>query len=544
MKNFTLLLCLFIGYLAFGQEEEKEFTFLNNISADGKLFTVKSHLEENYFLLRYGHGTDSIQSNEYSYAITRTQFINDVIAKLVEGFSIDATKVTDAEKEKIETLLNDVDSQVEANKTEAQRTTEAIDAAGDEFSAVLSLHKKVPYYSTVKDSTYTDKDGKTKKTYSKTPIDSLTVESAYLNFFNNKASTIVITAKEPKSGKTLEFINRQFSIPIRYFNIYGSSVSAQAELNGEYIKIEYNDVFDYEPSSEHFNYSVANREYLLDTKNSTKDVKQEVNIVQRRFFDFFTGILYSDVMGINTENENSLVNAQVRLLIPMNLRNWRKWTFTRQFTTEANVALINELGDNSRVIELDDTENTTFSNFDLLRKNNLYAKINLDVFTYESKGWFLNTSLGYSAAFYKTGFQYTSVNDSGQDETTTAQLFSLGHGPYINFEIRPQNNFGADVRFSLEDISYNDTDMLAGKSVRKELMTDTGQNHFLVKYNTAAVEANFYWLLNPETSKGGVYAKVGTYYHTQSHDIFPQILVGYATNLTSFVNRFSKDNGN
>ena len=60
-------------------------------------------------------------------------------------------------------------------------------------------------------------------------------------------------------------------------------------------------------------------------------------------------------------------------------------------------------------------------------------------------------------------------------------------------------------------------------------------------YNLINIEANFYWLINPEKSKGGVYAKLGTYFNTDTNGVFPQLMVGYATNLTSFVNRFKPE---
>ena len=53
--------------------------------------------------------------------------------------------------------------------------------------------------------------------------------------------------------------------------------------------------------------------------------------------------------------------------MPLNLRNIRKWSFGRQFLTTANVALDNSFQDETRFIDIKDTE--SFSNFDLLKKN-------------------------------------------------------------------------------------------------------------------------------------------------------------------------------
>ena len=118
------------------------------------------------------------------------------------------------------------------------------------------------------------------------------------------------------------------------------------------------------------------------------------------------------------------------------------------------------------------------------------------------------------------------------------QIFSLGHGPYLNFEIRPQNNFGADVRISIEDLNFSDSDTIGNRNFDNIIFDKDDKDDIFLPYNLINLEANFYWLTNPDKSRGGVYAKVGTYFHTPSNSIFPQIQVGYATNLTSFVNRF------
>lgn len=134
----------------------------------------------------------------------------------------------------------------------------------------------------------------------------------------------------------------------------------------------------------------------------------------------------------------------------------------------------------------------TFSNFDLLRKSNLHGKLNLEILTYESKEWSINTSLGYSTTFYKTAFRYIKTINNLEDEKLSRQLFSLSHGPNINFKIRPQSNFDADVRFSLEHLNYNDTDAIGDIKIKNDLMIDTGRNHFGIKYNIPHLEANFY----------------------------------------------------
>ncbi|XMO86239.1 hypothetical protein AAFN75_15725 [Algibacter sp. AS12] len=367
----------------------------------------------------------------------------------------------------------------------------------------------------------------------------LKVTSATVQFFNNKAATIKVRAKLNESIDLI-FINSDFSVPIRYFNIYGSRVSTfmpEKDVFGQRAKIEidYNDVFDFLNYKDSYSYSVANDKMELYKDKEGKSTHM-AKVKERRFFDFFSAIIYSDLMGFNTESPNSLVNAQARILLPINLLNWKKLSFFRQLTAVTNFSMQNSFDDENRFINIKDEEQ--FNNFDLLRKNNLYGKLSLEVLTHEAKGFFTNIGLGYSAGFYRTGFKLTNIVDNEEDKTFTKQLFSVAHGPYLNFEIRPQSNFGADITFSLEDLNYAGDEKFNDASFSESLITNKGKDHFGMPYNLLNLEANFYWLTNPKTSVGGVYAKLGSYFHTDTNSIYPQFMVGYATNLTSFVDKF------
>ncbi|MEP3836898.1 MAG: hypothetical protein ABJM36_04590 [Algibacter sp.] len=382
---------------------------------------------------------------------------------------------------------------------------------------------------------YKNKDFKSETSNGK---GTLKVTSATVQFFNNKAVTIKVSAKL-NDTIDLIFINSDYSVPIRYFNIYGSTVSTLLPEKGNSgkrseISLDYNDVFDFLNFKDSYSYSVANdKKVLFKTEGKST---HKVKIEERRFFDFFTAIIYSDLMGFNTESSNSLVNAQARILMPLNLRNISKHTLIRQFTAVTNFSMQNSFDDENRFININTDDQ--FSNFDLLRKNNLYGKLSLELYTHEAKGFFTNVGFGYSVGFYRTGFKMTQVLENEKDSTFTKQLLSVAHGPYLNFEIRPQSNFGADIRFGLEDLNYAGDESIDNMSFSETIISNKGKDHFGVPYNLINLEANFYWLTNPKTSVGGIYAKLGSYFHTDTNSIYPQFMVGYATNLTSFVDKF------
>ncbi len=544
MKSTFSISLFILPFLLLAQTLEKpdDFAFLDNISIMDNVYTLNSKSKKRSFLLQVCTASKCADTLELGKNTSPDIVSRGVINFVRDNFdsSIIYDSVTDTQIEHIQKLLAVAKQKefenLEATKTDLERTLGEIDRGKNQYSGKLIIHKEADYWVTHRQAHKLNKKELSKE--DKKGNGTLKIIDAKVKFFNNKATSIYIKAELTKQGdepETLIFLNNRFSLAVRYFNYYGNRVSAQSN-DKKWITIDYNDVFDYE-SDQFYNYSVANDQVSLSTVSPDS---MSAKIVQRRFFDFFTAIVYSDVLSFNSENSNSLLNTQATLLVPMNLKNTEKWTAARQFITSANIALSNSFENDSRFIVFADDENV--NHFDLFKKNNLNGVIALDLITYESKGWFLNTSLGFKASFYRTGFKYTQTVTDEQDTVINGQLLSLAHGPYLNFEIRPQSNFGADVTLSLENLNYNDTKVVNGRDIGGNALVDNGYNEFIFKHNLVNVSASFYWLTNPSKSTGGIYAKLGTTYHTPSNSIFPQIMVGYATNLTSFVNKFKPKN--
>ncbi len=574
MKYLKIVLTLALLYTNWCQSQDtkkNDFTLLDNIAINNVVYGVNSKSNTTQFTLQICDNTNCYTTRDYVIDIAPKLLVNDVLQ--VIKTNIDSTlvvaSVSQTDKDQIAELKTKIQAaetkKAEAQRTEVENLLTTIDEEKDQYSAELFLNSSttIPYkvitYELKKNSKEALKNlhdnslseqeqnriNQYKSKHYKEVITkgqgSLKIKNALVQFFNNKASSIYIEAEINDGGvkETLIFVNSDFSVPLRYFNNYDSSVTAFSNVisnNGfrKEISVDYNDIFDYK-AAQFFNYSVANSQVHLSNEEDSK-YGASAKVVQRRFLDFFTGVIYSDVMGFNTDNSNSLLNAQAKLLLPLNLRNIRKWSFGRQFITTANIALDNSFQNENRFIDIKDDE--AFSNFDLLKKNNLYGKFALDVISHEAKGWFTYISLGYNAAFYRTGLRFTETQPNVEDTVTERQLLSVSHGPFLNFEIRPQSNFGADVTFSLEDLNYSDIPSISGRNFKGDIIQDVGKDHFIMPFNLVNIEANFYWLVNPEKSKGGIYAKLGSYFNTDTNGVFPQIMVGYATNLTSFVNRF------
>ena len=579
---FSIVFFLLCSY-SFSQNEEQEFTLVQVVNVGPNKFDFKVKSEDNSFKMIICKNNSNC-SEEFIYLTTAdpNDFFDSVIiqinTELSENYDdttfIDGKSNDDKVKAILEQIKNLNEQNIRQELTEVQNVLRDIDTEKDKYSGQLVLLNNITNFRVNKPSKWkieryfshlynpVEKEvlkanGTSKKTVKDFELidkesgeyECLNIVNATVAFFNNKASTISVNAiLKLKNGKeeSLEFYNGDYSIPLRAFTYYGSprnpfynraiySLKATTE-NGNEIEVHINDIFDYRSFGDgaqgNFGFSIANQRYFVSNEDNQKNT---VKVVQRRFFDFFTGVIHSDLMGLNTNSSNSLVNAQASILKPMNLGNWAEYTLLRQFRLTTNIALNNSFENEDRYIGFEDTE--IINHFDLFRKQNLSTILSLDVFSYESKGWFTTWSLGYNVGFYRTGYQYTDITLE-KDNTTSGQLISITHGPYLSFEFRPQDNFGADVMISLDELNLNDDDMVNGRSFSNEIIEADQSNKFLVKHNIVNVSANFYWLTNASKSDGGVYARVGMAYHTPTATSFPQLMVGYATNLTSFVNRF------
>ena len=548
MKIRVLFFLCFISFLLHSQTAiEGDYTLIDNITINSKSYTIYSKSNANKFQFKVFESGTAHETTEYTNDINANTFFNFFTSFLKTKFdsALVVTSLSEKEKNSI-TQLSAKIQVVERKKSDAKRTElenllVKVEEDKPRFSAKIIMNKIIPYkmrhsngnsppsggnitlFSDVSDDERNDDQ----------PV--LEIIEAKITFFNNKASSVYIKAQLKKGAATekLIFINNQYSVALRYFNRYGSVVSTRTK-DGSWITIDYNHVFDYE-MDEHFNYSIANSEVTLSHVEGS-EFKNEAQVIQRRFFDYFTAVVYSDLMGFNTENANPLLNAQARLLVPLNLKNYRKWSIGRQFNAGTNIALSNSFDNENRFIAV--TDDDTVSNFELLKRNNLYGELGLEALTHEAKGWFSHFSLGYKVKFYRTSFRYTQTIENAADMITNRQIISIGHGPFFNIEIRPQNNFGADVTIGLEDLNFSDSNTIANRNFKNDIIVETDKDHFLFAYNMINLNASFYWLTNPESSKGGIYANLGGYFHTDSNSVFPQFMVGYATNLTSFVNRF------
>lgn len=518
-------------------KEDKTYKFINNVilkttdkEDTGIVYniSIKNNNKDKYYNLKFCDPTN--KCSESIKMLYSSDY--ELFEKIVNGYvgKIDSKGYQNLNKITLKNLYglinkNNEKSIIKEATDPLKKTIDSlvlgIENLETQFSGKLKLNKTVRVYrkrKVVNDTTFK-------------------VDYATVRFFNNKAKDIVLVGKLSSIDREFTVVNVQFSVSLRSFRNNLNYVPIATNPNEEYLKnlyLNYNDLFEYYPKETSSNYAVRNKNYRIEADSI-------VPIEERKLMDYFTAVIFSDFLGLNGQNANSLMQAEGRVKIPIWILN-RKWfSVFHSLNADINASIYNGFDDNSRFItpvsQVLDTiggkvlESATINNFDYIKYNNLTAGINLDVLNIEMKGLSTDWSFGYGLRYYRAGLKYTEPN-AGLDVVKKYQLNAITHEISTNFEIRPQLNFGADLNLALNwlhgrgsvenlDVSYNPID---GNDKKKVLR----------------VQLNLYSKLNPSESNGGIYARIGGFYHLGAKDFYPQILVGYATNLSSFVNKFSK----
>ncbi len=516
-----------------GSFKNDGFQFIGNYSAEDatKVVYATEILQEaknKFFTLRF------CSNKEDTACINTIKLDFDVSKEKLKSVINESLNPDITEEEhivlylKCQTLNNDVyDKVIKAPvQKEVDSLINLIENERTKYSGILKLNSEAKIYKKPKTENFTlisieDTNKKFIPAY------------ASVRFFNKRANNIVLVGNVvDSSGEVIQeqvSVNFQWSIPIRSFNSNLNSISIVDSKGKTIGHINYNEVFQYYPYEEKFNYAVKNKEYRVTANDSVK-------IEQRKLANYFNPIIFSDFLGLTPGSENGLLFAEGRVNIPMWIFNVRKTSFFTALRADINLSLYNGFNDTSRAITKTSTTAINLANpvdvnlFDHVKFANVMAGISLDVFNLELKGLSTDISLGGGVRYYRAALNHTQTNTTGADIITTDQLNALAPELNINFQIRPQTNFGADLNLSYSWLnargSRNDTPI--------NILGDTKDKRMF------RLNLDIFSKINPDNSNGGVYGRIGGFYSIASKDFYPQIMVGYATNLSSFVNKFKK----
>lgn len=520
---------------------EDDYDFIKNVVATGKNYevSVKPNIRKNFFNIRVCNtaiptcSTTHKMEFKIEYADFKSQFTGYLLTKHSEsGFTdYDYRLIYDyCKKFNEDAITKEVSKKFNDSISTLLKKIENLEP---QYSGILKLNKEgVRIYKITSrifknDSIGLDEDAVFVPNY------------ATVRFFNNKAKDIEVigTLKHKESKKNREFVTRNIrhSIPLRGFinsTQYVKISPNDDDADGYFLN--YNDLFHYYPSERTFNFSVRNNDYRIKAGDSVK-------VEQRRLADYFTAVIFSDFLGLNSENANSLLLAEGRLKVPLWISNVSIWSAFSALRADINATIYNGFDDSSRFMTPVNAPNGVSPNelstleiniFDYIKYNNINAGIGLDFLNIELKPLSTEWSFGYGVRYYRAGARYM-IQKADADEERKYQLNALTHEISTNFEIRPELNFGADI-----NLGFN---WLNARGSLKNIPIVYSKNSNMDDKSVVRIQLNLYSKIDPRNSNDGIYARLGGFYHLGSKDFYPQIMVGYATNLSSFVNKFKKD---
>lgn len=533
--------------MAFAQSD---YVFFDNLTIEGQTIEMLIKEKDNYYQVKLAKSsTDTISSIKLLKNYDFETFKN-VLTNLLKHDNI--TKKSDLALNESQNLqLKNQYERLQKDLQKKEILTELYDKQSVEFAGQLKLKKEVtlnkleqnencrlPFWSRVlcvaSIGSYCkcqlNENDQNQEQFVNKNQKTLIVKNASVRFFNNRLSTIAVHGTIDDKEYTL--LNNDFSVPFRFINRNGSKLVFKVQNEDYYL--EWNDLLDYNPDGAEFSYAVKNKNYELKPN-------QSIRVESRNLFDYFTGIIFSDFLGVNNGN-NSLLMAEGRVIIPLAFRNSGKWTRVNYFESYLNTSILNGQSNEENFVEwnapVENNGTLDFSKlqlFDFFKKRNIETGLNVGLLNFEWKNLSTNITFDYGVNFYRTRFKY-NISES---QSETYQLFSIGHGPKLKFDIKPQVNFGADLNVGLMRYSFNGFNNRLPIPNELNFRNDVLEGNMRY-YDMFYIVSNYYTKTNSSETNGGLYFRLAGFIDLNTKELSPQIMVGYATNLTTFINKFNK----
>ena len=318
---------------------KSDFDFVNNYDIKNTLtattashtVSIKTNLKDHNFILKFcdeAHNCNS--TSAIGFSDERSKFIKKVgdwLKTINTNYTMEEADLAELFG-KIKTYNETKNSDENTKKTTAtlKSIADQLDNAEKRYAGIISIEKRVPVYrnkdwdwnyKAVKDTMFVLKD-----------------TANCIVFFNNKIKLIQIEGSLTSNpDKNFVTSNLQYSVPLRAMNTsthYIPISPNDSDAYGFYINI--NDLLTYSKNVKTTSNSIKNADYSIEPGKPKR-------VEQRRLMDFFTGILFSDVLGVNSDKPNNLVIAEGRIKMPIWLRNYGYSSFLNFLNADFNVPL-------------------------------------------------------------------------------------------------------------------------------------------------------------------------------------------------------------
>lgn len=330
----------------------------------------------------------------------------------------------------------------------------------------------------------------------------------------NRLEDIAITFSIEGDTTELVLRNRDWSLPFSNLLVNsGKRHPIWFEHKGWRYRVYFEELLTFAPYREKFTYVVKNNAYFLEPGKSQK-------IEQRGISDFMGIVVLADPLGFTDRDPNNIMQVEATTTIPFNLKNGRRNYWFSQFHAALNFSVINGVDKELRFAPYRDwaADKIEIDNLDFVRYSNVNFRFLSSIYAREIKR--LNSFL-----HFESGIRMFRSSYRTSDTSSIMPVSIWTPVTQVNMSIRPDYAFGSNINVGLmwprlllnSSIEVPEPDLISNGMAM------------------ISTEANFYAFTNPTHKKGGIFLRYVAYHDLHRRGYFPQILIGYATNLRGLI---------
>jgi hypothetical protein len=562
-----LILLLLIFTFNFGYSQEKPANTNNetvgNISfiCDSSLKYVMIQKNQNKDYLIYimdGKKKDTL-SDILTFEIDYT---DDIVSTWITK-SKNSLVCVEERKSIIKQLRDKINKHIQTNisSEEMEKLKDALSEFEKETIAgtLKSLGKEIPVYNY--DETKDTKRPKENPAYKHIQIlkdtvyivDTITVKTDY-----NRISLLQVeghlkyydTAKKDFVIADCDIVNNQYSISFPGLNDKQYIVKLNI-LSFHSLWINFGEILKYSPFNGSFSYMAANQEVKI-LPNGSK------NVIKRKLSDYLSFRTFLDPLGFLGTNPNGFAQLEGDAILPLKYRGTKSRNWFPQATFNFNYIYNNSINSEPRIApaytfrnmtplseittHLTDSNSRFVNNIDLVKYSYYQFNAKFSLYAHELKSF--SSWLHFEGGIRVLGAKVDTTIGRGRT------LHKLIPEVRLRLEIRPANIIGASVSVGLawlgnshqgsnSPLNINDISFLY-KSIyaiphEVSIYASAGNNKGGLFFRYVG------WLAyNQKLSESIDATKFPATAQFKKTSYFPQILIGYSTNLSVLINKISK----
>ncbi|GEM_PF-5801096 len=330
-------------------------------------------------------------------------------------------------------------------------------------------------------------------------------------------------------------INKQYSLSLHAMDANNQWISGILELSPDksvQFWVPISSVLDYLPTEgKALKFKVRDDEFTLTKEKPTKELSQ------RRLTDYLSASLLSDVLGLTGDAPNSLLQTRVKLDFPINVHNYRCWTFVPRVEISAQLA---RLENNEQFVhvkkftrpnEPTGRQENYLSIFDQLEFFNTLGYVGLTFAELDVKPIDTRFRLIGGGTIWRTGVEFD--DRGGRD--STINIWTPAVTAKASAIISPAKHIGLELSYSVHYAAPQKLDSLSYTSEVRPAFDDGVLQRDLRTRSSFFIGQFGFYAYYEANSGSKLYADLRAFDTYRDRNTYMMFLVGYAVPLSTIL---------